>query len=90
MNIPDEAVEALARILANESLFSADLAGYGWDSETDSSDHFMPSARKKARGYLDATGPILMAGAWEMGMVATKLQSLGVKPARNPYLTEVN
>ena len=59
----DEAVEVLARVLANEELFRADCEGYGWNAETDSSDHFMPGARKKARKYLEAVGPSLMAQA---------------------------
>ena len=55
--IPDGAVEALARVLANESLFKADLDGAGWDAETDSSDHFMPNARIRAMVYLEAAAP---------------------------------
>jgi len=57
MNISDEAVEAAARVIANEELFRADCGGYGWDAETDSSDSFMPNARKKARRYLEAAAP---------------------------------
>jgi len=63
--IPDAAVEALARILANEALFDADIGGYGWDSDKDSSDHFMPTARKRAREHLEAAAPHLMALALE-------------------------
>ena len=69
--IPDAAVEALARILANEALFDADIGGYGWDSDRDSSDHFMPTARKDALHYLEAAAPHMLAGvtaladAWE-------------------------
>ena len=59
--IPDEAVEVLARILANEELFRAECEGYGWDAEKDSSDPFMPSARKEAKRYLEAAAPHLMA-----------------------------
>jgi len=65
--ITDKAIEALARILANEALFNADLDGCGWDAETDSSDHFMPTARKKARRYLEAAAPIIAAQAWDEG-----------------------
>jgi len=65
--IPDEAVEALARVLASKALWDADVAGTGWDSETDSSDHFMPSARKTARRYLEAAAPFIAAQAWDEG-----------------------
>ena len=57
--IPDKAVEALARVLANEALYKADMDGFGWDAEVDSSDRFMPSARTKARRYLEAALPFL-------------------------------
>lgn len=65
--IPEAAVEALARVLANEALFNADIGGYGWDSETDSSDHFMPNARKKALRYLEAAAPHMLAEAYSLG-----------------------
>jgi len=65
--IPDAAVEALASILANEALFNADIEGYGWDSDHDSSDHFMPRARSRAREYLEAAAPHMLAEAWNEG-----------------------
>lgn len=67
MNIPDEAVEALARILAYEALLDADMGGWGFDAETDSSGRFMPTARHKARRYLEAAAPHMLAEAWEEG-----------------------
>lgn len=65
--IPDEAVEALARVLANEALFAADIGGYGWGSDRDSSDHFMPTARKRALRYLEAAAPHLLEQAYTDG-----------------------
>ena len=59
--IPAEAVEAAAKVIAGEELFRADCDGYGWDADTDSSDHFMPGARRKALRYLEAAAPHLMA-----------------------------
>lgn len=64
--IPDEAIEALARILAEQALFEADCDGAGWNAETDSSDHFMPSARKRARRYLEAAAPHILKDLREL------------------------
>ena len=63
--IPDEAVEALASVLAQEALVEADMGGYGWDAETDSPEQFMPRSRERAREYLKAAAPHLMAAAWD-------------------------
>jgi hypothetical protein len=61
VNIGDEAVEALARVLAQEALVEADMAGAGWDAENDSPEPFMPRARERARAYLEAAAPILLS-----------------------------
>lgn len=82
--IPEAAVEVLARILANEALFNADIEGYGWDSDRDSSDHFMPTARKKAIRYLEAAAPHMLAEAWEVGTKARR-DYRGDLVAANPY-----
>lgn len=65
--IPEAAVEALARLLAEEDLF-ADPTGDGWNANTDSSDHFMPGSRVRARVYLEAAAPHMLAEAWEDGL----------------------
>lgn len=59
--VPDGAIETLARVLANEALLMADMGGYGWNAETDSSDHFMDSSRVKARKYLEAVLPYMVS-----------------------------
>ena len=79
--IPDAAVEALARVLANEELFRADCDGRGWNAETDSSDHFMPNARREARRYLEAAAPHLTERAYNAG----HLDGMTGAPNRNPY-----
>jgi len=55
-------------------LFDADIGGYGWDSDKDSSDHFMPTARKRAREHLEAAAPhmlpdlaAIVGEAWDDG-----------------------
>jgi len=70
--IPEAAVEALARVLAEEALFDADCGGYGWDAEKDSSDHFMPRARSRAREYLEAAAPHIHQASWTEGYGAAK------------------
>ena len=81
--IPEAAVEALARILANEALFNADIEGYGWDSDHDSSDHFMPRARSRAREYLEAAAPHMLAQAWESGANAAWERSTPIVNGQN-------
>ena len=85
--IPGEAVEAVARMLANEELFRAECEGYGWDAEKDSSDPFMPSARKEAKRYLEAAAPHLMAAAWDEGLEVGLVSGVRIDsaPDRNPY-----
>jgi hypothetical protein len=65
--IPAEAVEALAAVLAQEALVSADMDGYGWDAENDDPAPFMPRARERARTYLEAAAPYMLAEAWDEG-----------------------
>lgn len=64
--IPEAAVEALARLLAEEDLF-ADPTGDGWNANTDSSDHFMPGSRVRARVYLEAAAPHMLAAEYDRG-----------------------
>ena len=71
--IPEAAAEALARVLAEEALFDADCSGSGWNAETDSSDHFMPRARKRATEYLAAAAP-------HMARVITTVDELEALP----------
>ena len=63
--IPAEAVEALAAVLAQEALVSADMDGHGWDAENDDPAPFMPRARERARTYLEAAAPHMLAEALE-------------------------
>lgn len=65
--IPDAAIEALAYVLAMEALFNADMAGTGWNADTDSCDHFLPNARSQARGYLEAAAPHMEATEYDRG-----------------------
>lgn len=65
--IPAEAVEALAAVLAQEALVSADMDGHGWDAENDDPAPFMPRARARARTYLEAAAPHIRAQAWGEG-----------------------
>jgi hypothetical protein len=68
--IPDEAVEALARVLAMEALVEADMGGYGWNVETDNPDHFMPRARERAKKYLEAAAPHMRAAIYAEAWIA--------------------
>lgn len=63
--IPAQAVEALAAVLAQEALVSADMDGYGWDAENDDPAPFMPRARERAHTYLEAAAPYMQAEALE-------------------------
>jgi len=87
--IPDEAVEALASVLAQEALVEADMGGYGWDAETDSPEQFMPRSRERVREYLKAAAPHLMAAAWEEGELAgytnAGAEQWGYDQKFNPY-----
>ena len=60
MNISDEAAEALACVLAYEALVEADMGGYGWDAQHDSSESFLPAARTRAKAYLEAAAPYIL------------------------------
>lgn len=68
--IPTEAVEALAAVLAQEALVSADMDGHGWDAENDDPAPFMPRARERARTYLEAAAPILLSHEREQTRLA--------------------
>lgn len=94
--IADEAVEVLARVLANEALFNADVDGYGWDAETDSSNRFMPSARTKARRYLEAAAPHMKADVerdaynrgWGAGFRHARAAMERINEHYNPYRSQ--
>jgi hypothetical protein len=58
----ESAVEAVAVLIAGDELYAADCEGSGWDAETDSTESFMPAARRKARRFLDAALPHLVSG----------------------------
>lgn len=68
--IPAEAVEALARVLAQESLVEADMAGAGWDAENDDPAPFMPRARERAGAYLEAAAPYMLSHEREQTRLA--------------------
>ncbi len=47
-------VEALARELAEQACFDAEIAGYAFDTANpEDIEHFMPTARKRAQRYAD-------------------------------------
>ena len=83
--IPEAAVEALASVLAAEALFDADCSGSGWNAETDSTDHFMPRARSRAREYLEAAAPHMLREAWDDGHSAGIDHADGLDGGSNPY-----
>ena len=86
--ISDEAVDALAHVLAHEALVEADIAGSGWDAENDSPEHFIPRARERARAYLEAAAPFIAAEAWHRGYVSA-LDNMEFNDATtNPYRSQ--
>jgi hypothetical protein len=58
VNIPDEAVEAVAQLIAESQLVLAQADGHAWTI-----DRFLPAARRNARRYLEAAAPHLQAQA---------------------------
>lgn len=87
MNISDEAVEALARVLAMESLIEADMDGYGFDHKNDDPEQFMD--RERARRYLEAATPHILAQAWDLATASIIEHGNPFAPTNidNPYRT---
>lgn len=49
----DKAVEKLAKVLAHEACYSADVEGFGWDAENpEDVNHFLPQGYRKAERYM--------------------------------------
>lgn len=84
--IPAEAVEALAAVLAQEALVSADMDGHGWDAENDDPAPFMPRARERAHTYLQAAAPYMLKQGWDEGYRAGLFDKEYYSHNPNPYM----